>query len=53
MDEIALTGDGQAMFFSYPQTTGRHPRAHPQSVPNAIARIHEGIPRCTQNPHPL
>lgn len=52
VDEIARTGDGQPALFSYSQTAGRHPRAHPQPIPNETARVHERFPGCAQNPHP-
>ena len=51
VDEIALTVDEQPMFFPCPQTSGRHPRVHPQPIPKATTRVHERIFSCTQNPH--
>ena len=52
VDENALTGDEHPVFFPYPQTTGPHPLARPQPIPNATSLVHGEISRCAQNPHP-
>ena len=53
VDEVALSGDKQPVFFLHPHTSGCHPHAHPQPVLRETILIYEAITGYAQNPHPL